>query len=583
MHHRLKKFAIAGAATLLLLEIVLQALALAAWLASEPEQPHADATERVVLCVGDSFTYGSGASRDNATYPRQLQHMLRARGEPKWRVVNGGQLGRDSRGALEVIDQQLAAYRPEVVCIVIGTNDIWTRPRLLELTGTGHASAPGFRWELRTLRFLKLFRSIGLFRSDPPPKPAGVDLHPDLVGSWSATGGLRTLVFAEDGTCRMLGQTYAWRGDGSVLSLSAPHLSVEFATERIPEGWLLRLTSGESAVPPVLLTPAETSAADPDALGDLAASRGDWPAAAAAYTEARDTTEPDTALWIESTVGLVRALFQTGADDRAEDVLRELEAFHARHDSEDSLAALLRAVTATRDWSKAASLAEEGCRAHPTNNFFWLEHTWATYWGDDPSATLASLQRTLENTRPDNLRRHALWEMRANLLAQEDPESLPRCLVSAWVDTESEELFEKLVSIHSLQTSEPDLRAACAAEDLSPADSRRLVATYRRIQDRPSYHANLRSHLTQLAQRIRRSGAHPVIGDYPFRNAELEATLRSTAGALGVPFVSVSGAFRKVIADDPVLSLFVTDGHCNDDGYALMAKAMSQTVSGLVR
>src|SRR5215510_7996848 len=91
----------------LLIEASLQAAAF--WVWRKAEQRHAETprsssgqAERVVLCVGDSFTYGEGASAADMAYPSQLQRLLddardRSSDPPGvvWRTVNDGWPGRN--------------------------------------------------------------------------------------------------------------------------------------------------------------------------------------------------------------------------------------------------------------------------------------------------------------------------------------------------------------------------------------------------------------------------------------------------------------------------------------------------------
>jgi acyl-CoA thioesterase-1 len=84
---------------------------------------------KLVACVGDSITYGSGISdRVNDSYPAQLQRILQEY-DPAWQVNNYGVSGATllSRGDLPYIRQ--VAYisaqtcNPDVVIIKLGTND----------------------------------------------------------------------------------------------------------------------------------------------------------------------------------------------------------------------------------------------------------------------------------------------------------------------------------------------------------------------------------------------------------------------------------------------------------------------------
>ena len=76
-----------------------------------------------VACVGDSITQGSGTKGN--PYPKQLQELL---GE-KWKVGNFGKSGRtlmdkgDFPYMSEKVYQDALAMKPDVVIIMLGTND----------------------------------------------------------------------------------------------------------------------------------------------------------------------------------------------------------------------------------------------------------------------------------------------------------------------------------------------------------------------------------------------------------------------------------------------------------------------------
>jgi len=89
----------------------------------------AAARARLVACVGDSITYGSGiANRTIDGYPAQLQRLLRQY-DLSWEVLNFGVSGATllSRGDLPYVRQaafaNAQACNPDIVIIKLGTND----------------------------------------------------------------------------------------------------------------------------------------------------------------------------------------------------------------------------------------------------------------------------------------------------------------------------------------------------------------------------------------------------------------------------------------------------------------------------
>lgn len=76
-----------------------------------------------IIAVGDSCTFSTGIW--NAAYPAILQSSLNSTSGPtKFEVINGGIEGFNSSFALERIKDEIIAYRPKLVSIYIGWNDL---------------------------------------------------------------------------------------------------------------------------------------------------------------------------------------------------------------------------------------------------------------------------------------------------------------------------------------------------------------------------------------------------------------------------------------------------------------------------
>ncbi len=84
-----------------------------------PEVPARAAGRRLLLCLGDSITFGYGLS-DEETYPAQLGLLLAARGVD---VVNGGVTGFTSQQVRRRLELLLPRLRPDGVTVCIGWND----------------------------------------------------------------------------------------------------------------------------------------------------------------------------------------------------------------------------------------------------------------------------------------------------------------------------------------------------------------------------------------------------------------------------------------------------------------------------
>lgn len=143
---------------LLLLEGVLQ---LGAWYvrATAPEQPSRWLTDhRRILCLGDSNTYGLYLERSEA-YPQQLETLWNQKvRSPKVEVLNLGFPGSNSSAVLSQLRGMLETFRPDVVLVLIGTNDFWTRP--VERSHASGASVTSRGFLQRHSRVFKIYEML---------------------------------------------------------------------------------------------------------------------------------------------------------------------------------------------------------------------------------------------------------------------------------------------------------------------------------------------------------------------------------------------------------------------------------------
>ncbi len=193
---------IAGA--LVLLEVLLQVAALGLfWFGTESSIAHASAKgERVVLCVGDSFTFGLHASSPLESYPAILGRMAAQSGTTGVAVINRGVPGQSSRDVLQRLIPDLEQLRPETVLVLVGTNDFTFRPALLEADDLTHVAQPTFAWRLRTWRLLQLLTPRET-RADTERLPFLGKWHTDQV----------ECDFSADGFMRLGDQRWAWCSD----------------------------------------------------------------------------------------------------------------------------------------------------------------------------------------------------------------------------------------------------------------------------------------------------------------------------------------------------------------------------------
>lgn len=169
MGRRFRVIAILGIETLVLLETGLQGLS---WIqhvrlktSRERQVTSTDpALRRGVLCIGDSFTFGTGASASEMnSYPTQLEQLLNSAGtSPPWRVFNFGKPGRNSWEVIRDLDGWLQRVRPAYCLLLIGANDAWNHEFSDDASsrfpdpGGKTGSLTQWQWKFRTGRLFAL-------------------------------------------------------------------------------------------------------------------------------------------------------------------------------------------------------------------------------------------------------------------------------------------------------------------------------------------------------------------------------------------------------------------------------------------
>ncbi len=77
-----------------------------------------------IICLGDSMTLNGG----RYSYPRQLEDTLNnLKLGIKFRVINKGKIGLNSSGLMRGLGEDLRAYRPQMVIVMLGINDWYVK------------------------------------------------------------------------------------------------------------------------------------------------------------------------------------------------------------------------------------------------------------------------------------------------------------------------------------------------------------------------------------------------------------------------------------------------------------------------
>lgn len=109
------------------LEAALQIGALVLWASGRGTPAAWVSGRRRVLCLGDSNTYGLYLADRADAYPQQLERLWNADPErTPIEVLNLGYPGTNSSKLIHDLPNLLATFRPDVVLMMVGSNDFWT-------------------------------------------------------------------------------------------------------------------------------------------------------------------------------------------------------------------------------------------------------------------------------------------------------------------------------------------------------------------------------------------------------------------------------------------------------------------------
>jgi lysophospholipase L1-like esterase len=587
---RLVSLAIGIIGSLVLLEVILQIGHLFVCLSQEHE-PIAPikSTDRVVMCVGDSFTWGIGSSSPENSYPSQLEPMLKDELGPQWRVINSGWPGQNSREALLRLDAQLAAWRPEFVCFVIGINDLWSRPRGLRLPEGPVEDAGSCRLAWRTARLFLLIKNALL---GPPPTgveptepmastgPEGVDSAGSalsVVGSWNHLG--QRAVFHEDGTARYEGLDMQWAVDGDQLVLTADDVSDLVLTwHRIGSQLILKPGSGKEMV----LQRIEDFVEQYLAASRFAVEDGvPWVGTPLVeqlvfVLKPGDSWEPRVHL------AMYRAL---RAQDRVEEAEMELAWLRDRNEDlpdAQSAGCLLEALVTGGELDEARRLAGAVTATYPDSNRIWRAVALLERREGRTDAARTAIDRAVGLTTGHPRWQAEVHRSRADLYAGVDDKEFSKEILRAYMlDRDRAATGRRLREARSRIGDEVFERSL--AESSLDDDAKRELRELLENSDLARTNAVLRSHLAQMIERARAAGAEPVIASYPTPGWSFYPVLIEVANAAGAAWVPLYEEFQRVRAAEPDRELLVPDGHCNDAGYQLMAQVLANTLSERAR
>ncbi|MGE0143773.1 MAG: GDSL-type esterase/lipase family protein [Planctomycetota bacterium] len=564
---RLRAIAIGFGFALVAFELAMQGLAYLTWRKHGGFSVRTVASEHAVLCVGDSFTFGLGASGGN-DYPRQAETLLRESIADAV-VVNGGKAGQDSADVLRRLAAQFAAVEPRLVYVLVGHNDRFRHPEpiTIEPSATDEQDT-GFPLRVRTLA---LFGRIAhsLFGDDPVTSR---DVSP-LLGTWHS--GEFEIEFGLDGDLRVGDRHSRWSSTGTGIALALqPDEPIEAEWSVVVDR--LRLRSESLGSEPLEFERGPRRV-DPYAAIVAALAKSDVEVAQASLSALRAAGDDSPTLHALR----ARCLFVGGQATTANEMLGELEARILRAGDRVVVAdvePLVAAHFAMGNSAKAVALAGSALAAAPGESELWwmlVRHS-ATDPRDD-ERILEIAESALSTASSSEPWRAALHRLRAGILdrrADREIDALASTVQAALIDGNEAHVVQRL-------TDRPPTRAAFESAVASlgldrgqreQAEQWWREATAAKLQ--PA--AVLSIHLMRMAEFCRSRGAQLVVLNYPEPLGELGDSIAETARRGGLPLIDVEADFRIALRSTQRDQLFVADGHCNDAGYARIARLVAE-------
>jgi len=501
--------------TLLVFELLLQAVSLVVYfVVPSGDGAERDASKRVVLCVGDSFTFGLGSSEPaTQSYPGHLQTLLDERSPNTWQVVNVGFPGKNSQQMAEEFGSNMARYEPDYVILTGAVNDSWSDPE--EVTISADQGARGFRWELRTRKVFRTITEGNLFQGNSRETPA---TEPQLKDEVTAS---------------------------TVAENPAP-TSPPKRVDLLDEGWTaIREEKWEDAADTFKKISVDKWERYPGLIYALT-SLTRTVEATAAMDRFIEIYEAETDPPENMTKDLVGALNQCGRAAYIANIGQEIT---QRFPDNVDIAFLYglslfmtNQISEARAQFDATAKLFEKVPGHHSEGWFWRNRARAYVGVED-----------IENV----------------------PSEIARSLVMAYRAEPDIALTTQEIQATSLQVPSETFYSELTKADLSDTQRSELARVYAAATDPDSVVTAAKLTGRNFREMIRFAHEHDakvILGSYPFHMPDLVEEMKAISAETNSPFVIIRHHFDNLLKTTPRDDLFVGDGHCNDVGYKFMAR-----------
>ena len=585
------------------IELILQAAAASIWFSHKPQPRH------LVLCIGDSYTFGNGATTSEFSYPAVLETLLR-QDDKTWQVVNAGWPDLDSRDTALALPNQLLRYRPSVVYILVGARDFLTRPKAAP---PGIAKAVAYDFPL-ILRTPLLFESLAHQSTDLYVSSQAAlwhELHvikfrwrhlsgPSPAGTWLYQK--QVVRIQSDGTVRFGGLEFRWDTSGNQLDLfpvngnTAPAMHFRWARQGralliqgggFPTGTLLQPVEENEALKLEAKTvhnpPLKSGRAQPPASGQKNPEPQD-PDPQIAQEEklekALSIAKPPSRFYIRS--NLTRVYARDAKRGLAEsEFAKMLTEMDAAGDPEAMVETFIETAEKLGDGARALATARTYAPRFASNPFLQKTIAWESYENRDFSTAAAASEKALQLAR-DNKTRVDLLNMRAQILLDVNiPQSLSSVIEAYQIKRDEFELRRRLEPNLVLYSSElVDSTLDKLKADFWVRQGVHDAITELRHRRYGDISSVMTKNLRLMAEMVRSTGAQVVFLSYPFTGvANVNEALRRVAGEEHASLTDIETAVTKRLSTTAKEQIFAPDGHFTNAGYAMVAQLAAAEIT----
>jgi lysophospholipase L1-like esterase/tetratricopeptide (TPR) repeat protein len=590
----------------ILLEIALQIAAYVVWRQGVRQLGSVELSlstdEKRVLCIGDSYTYGYGASSQQWSYPAQLDGMLNSSNTGAWKIVNVGWPSRSSYDLLSDIERQLRDNRPQFVCILVGMNDRWQRA-----SGSLNAGFGEFRWEWRTARLARVLydrirgshekaspappdtRPSGITTAAspaPPPTPQSPASKPLLRG-WGA--GSFFLKFDPNGLLVMRQGSLPYALDGDRIQVKMADGRTVSTRWKIADEQLCLWPEGGGNV---ILTPVQPRppARSSSASADSLLAQGLQSLDAGDVDQGLKLIERATSLDPQN-MGtrhmVVRSLCRIG---RIEEARRQVQAVRAWYEtnpeSADAAETYAQSVFEVGDRALARELASSLIRAYPDRLRGWLLQCHlqmgAGTWHEAHESAEHAVQISTEGRERAGsliLRAMTRWAARPD----EERERL-RDLAEAWALGADQGGVSMELRREPVRLTMANVEWAIVEVKLSEEKAKSFRALAEEaLQDDSAVAKVLEANLEALVSKCREHSAQAILITYPLWLKDVNWSVRRAVSRTGAWSIDASRVFGELLKTRDRSELFVPDAHCNNEGYRVLADLIGQEILAKTR